>query len=454
MIEDNNSNEMAMFARAISAGEDKLKSTSNEMISFGDMISLLRKKILMISCIAAVLSVIVFGIIQLTYKTTFTYVSVLHAIPNINEKGLDVGEINLRYLLYGDSIKNVAQMVTENSIAIKSLKNSNINTSYMKKWKNNVDIEVVPNTGIIEITVKSNDENEAKSLNASLLTVINAQIASTYPNLSIKVNTDTAKLLDTSNKLFYSFPGLIIIFFFMILMVYMVLLVSSFFGTKIINENDLIKITDFPLIIKSTKGKEKRTAFLTNSIISSMKGTENFRTLLWYSFSKDIQGASIIIDSANLICMKSKKVVIIDADFKNKLVSSKIGANSQKGVLEFMKGEITPDNLSGFIKTTNDGTDIIPAGVDNVDKYDFINRIDKIEVLVNLLKEKYDYVFVSAVPFAYAQECTVISKYVDASLLLLKQNSVVESKVADACKILTQLKAKVVGFIITDSFSR
>lgn len=448
---DKRTGEIAEYSKIVEYGDFNRKNENNDIIKFSDFINIFKKYFVAILIISSIITVMISGFIKITEKPTYSYSGMLHILPGLNESGLDIDAVNLRFLMYGDSLKNIALLTNEEFIAIKALNNAKIDLSFIKKWDKNVTIELLPNSGLLEIMVKSEDDNKSKMLVNSLIDVIKNNIETTYPDNIVNINAPAAMSYSGNNSSRVGISFIIIIFAFSMMMAYMLFVVRCFFSNKINTKADIAKVTPYPLLVKSVRGKEKETAFLTDSIISTIMGHPDKKIMLWLDFQKNIQSSQIVNSTAKLLGSRNQKILLIDTDLKNKLLSKSYKLESNEGVCDFLTGSMDKAGAGKLVFKSNLGIDIISIG-SGIDKSLFIQKIDGIRTLIDMFREDYDQIHLSTSPIENFPECMVVSNFTDATILLINQNSVTAGKLEDACEILTHLDSNIKGIVMTNVF--
>lgn len=448
MTDNDKSDKLADYAAIMDISDNK-KPETDEIISFTHVIGIFRKYALNILLISIILTIVIAGMMKLTETESYSYRGILHVLPNIDEAGLDVDSINLRYLGFNDSIRNIAQLVTDDSLVLDAMKDAGFDVIDASQWVKNSSVAMQTNTGLIYINVTSKDAIYAEALNNSLIRIVRNKIEEIYPHVLVKINSP-AVLSINDDKLQLSLPVIAVIFVFSCFIVFLIYLISCFFGSKVNSESDIRKSSSFPLIIRSQKGAEPRTALLTYSIFEATNECSGFKTYACVSFSPDSQAVRITEELAALLHSKGRKVLMIDMDFKDQSLSSLKGLAKNKGVSDILQGRLSGDDVKALI-TNSDGVDVLPMG-GNMTKSEFVRQIDSVRRLIDTVKDSYDTVFINVVPLSYSSENIIISSFSDTSLLFLRQNAIAGNVIEDASRILVQLKSDVRGFILTDVF--
>ena len=127
----------------------------------------------------------------------------------------------------------------------------------------------------------------------------------------------------------------------------------------------------------------------------------------------------IATNLASVYQLMGKKVVLVDLDLRRPSVSKTLKIETYKGVSNFLIGQITLDEA--IISNTNFGFDIIPAGTLPPNPSELI-KSEKTMVLLNHLREIYDYVVVDCSPVGLVSDAYILSKMIDVPLFVVRRN--------------------------------
>ncbi|MBR2337333.1 MAG: CpsD/CapB family tyrosine-protein kinase [Clostridia bacterium] len=145
------------------------------------------------------------------------------------------------------------------------------------------------------------------------------------------------------------------------------------------------------------------------------------------------------------LAFNDKKVVVIDLDFRNPEISKVFGVDEAIGVGDYVL-EDAP--LEPIIKSTAYGVDVITRGR-VVYNSSFVLDSKKMAELIDVLKEKYDFILLDCPPVLMMSDYMHIAKYSDGILYTVSANFVKRSAVRDSLVLLSKLQVPIVGSVMT-----
>lgn len=205
---------------------------------------------------------------------------------------------------------------------------------------------------------------------------------------------------------------------------------------ELIKVNDLspmaeafrILITNMNFILPKKKGK---VVFVT----SSVKG----------------EGKTFIsVNLALTLASPSKKTIIIGSDIRNpQLQRYNTARKGLIGLTEFLNGENV--NLEDIIHPSsfNKNLDVIYSGSIPPNPTDLLSN-GKYEVLIETLKEKYDYIILDTAPLMLVTDSFLISEVADITLYVTRSKYTEKTLIEFANKNIDAGKIKNVAFVLND----
>ncbi|MBZ9650697.1 polysaccharide biosynthesis tyrosine autokinase [Psychroflexus montanilacus] len=209
-----------------------------------------------------------------------------------------------------------------------------------------------------------------------------------------------------------------------------------FLDNKINNPKDINKLSPIPIL--GVVGKSKTSSNLAvfskprSAIAESFRG---LRTSMQFIFKqKHIQGNKTIlitssvsgegktftgINMASVFSMSGKKTLLIGLDLRKPKIFEDFDITNDIGVVNYL---IDQSSIEDIIQTTKyDNLDVIVSGPVPPNPSELLMS-DKMDVLFETLKEKYDCIIMDTPPIGLVSDALNLGKYADASLYLLRQN--------------------------------
>lgn len=141
-----------------------------------------------------------------------------------------------------------------------------------------------------------------------------------------------------------------------------------------------------------------------------------------------------------------KRVIVIDCDLRLPTVASKLDIKGEPGLSNLLIGSGKLEDTIQRVESM--GIDVLPSGIVPPDATRLLES-EQMRVLLEELKERYDYIFIDLPPVMVTPDAVILSKYIDG-FLLVARHGVSEYRSVGA--MLNQLKfvdAKVIGFVYT-----
>lgn len=129
----------------------------------------------------------------------------------------------------------------------------------------------------------------------------------------------------------------------------------------------------------------------------------------------------ISINLGACISLSGKRVVILDLDLRKASLTRRLGMSSkQEGASHYLSGNVTDVNsLIHTIDTQAYSFDVIPSGILPPNPAELL-KSDKLEELVEKLKQRYDYVLFDNPPFGMVVDAFICSRLVDQSIYIIR----------------------------------
>ncbi len=247
-----------------------------------------------------------------------------------------------------------------------------------------------------------------------------------------------------------------------IILPYIYLLLKSVFNDKIEYQENIERLTDFPLVGKIPHSKRK-----TNNVVFEYpmsRITESYRALrtnLEYKF-KDLKQKVILVTSSmegegksfnalNLAmnyAQLGKKTLLVDFDLR-------------KVKSYFSEKEILPIGLSSFF--TNEGTlediifqsphdklDYIPAGPIPPNPIELIT-LNETSELINQLRERYDCIILDSTPLAQVADAYLLLDYADIKIIIARYNHTLKKVFRHITKDIKEKNINNVCIVLNDN---
>lgn len=400
---------------------------------------------------------------QPEYKTSTTFV--------VTAKGMNT---NVYQNL--NSTQQLAQQFTEimDSNVLKKKVAQDLKMSSL-----NIDssVDLVPETNLITLSVKAGTAVESYRILQSIMKNYNTVSDYAIKNVIIETIQSPAVSMTPVNPL--NEKKTMIIAFIAAAAVFMVLVAGlSYLRDTIKNPKDVTSKLDTRLLgsiyhekksksIKLRKKKEFVSMLISNPLrsfqyaesnkmmssrVRSYMDKENAKTLLVTSVMENEGKSTVAANLALGLAQEGSRVMLIDCDFRKP---------AQYKIFD-MEGKDADD--LGKVLTGKAGTENLICNWNDTNLYMILNRTssNSIEALlksttlrqiVGFCRQNMDYVIIDTSPLALVSDTEELAQMADASVLVVRQDTVLTKDINDAIDILNNTRGKVLGCVLNDASS-
>lgn len=174
--------------------------------------------------------------------------------------------------------------------------------------------------------------------------------------------------------------------------------------------------------------------------------TEGERSLLVCSATPQ-EGKTTVISNLGIALAKTgRNVLLMDANLRHPSLSNGFGFGGHLGLAEVLKDEA--HWKAGVYPTAIEGLDIFPGGKMPMEPVEIIKR--NFPRLLSELAAEYEAIFIDAPPVLPVADASVISAYVDGTLLVYSQGRAPREAMLRAKTRLTGAKGRLVGVVLNN----
>ena len=263
-------------------------------------------------------------------------------------------------------------------------------------------------------------------------------------NISLAATADKGKLIDDPQLLGKISPKSTLIMLVALLiglvLPVLVILILQFFRYKIEGHDDVARLTKLPIIadvaIASNKAKGKADIVVHENQNNQMEEIfRSMRTNLQFMlkegqkvvlFTSSTSGEGKTFNAANLSVsfgLLGKKVILIGLDIRRPRLAELFGINDHKhGITNLLvKDNPTIEDIQEQILPSgvNKNLDLLMAGPIPPNPAELIAR-NSLDIIINLLKEKYDYIMIDTAPVGLVTDTLQIARVADASIYMCR----------------------------------
>jgi capsular exopolysaccharide synthesis family protein len=221
------------------------------------------------------------------------------------------------------------------------------------------------------------------------------------------------------------FAGIVIPFF--------SILGSSVFNNKIRQPEDILRVTDIPIIGYIPHSLSKNGLHVFSDLNSPV--AEAFRALrsrmkfmiqetkapviLITSPNKEEGKTFTATNLASVFSMSGKKTIVIDYDLRNPSIHKDFNLNNIVGLSSWLAGSMELQEI--IYETGHENLAVIPAGPRPANPAELI-CMDKTEILLRMLKEQYDFIIIDSSPIGKVPDALHLASLADSTIIVQRFN--------------------------------
>jgi capsular exopolysaccharide synthesis family protein len=231
-------------------------------------------------------------------------------------------------------------------------------------------------------------------------------------------------------------------------------------NNKVTSKDDVMSLTSMPVIgtiYHNTTSSpyaitsNSRTAIsesfrVLRSTLNSMGVNKASQVLLITSTSSGEGKTFNSINIASSLALARKKTILINLDLRiysqlHKLMKQEVGISS------YLNGDIAIEDI--IFPTDNPMLDTIATGPLPNNPAELILD-DRFPLLINHLRDTYDYIIIDSPPLGIVSDPYIIAKYTDLNLLVIRQNYTPKDKLVELDQLYQEGRIRNVGIILND----
>jgi polysaccharide biosynthesis transport protein len=160
--------------------------------------------------------------------------------------------------------------------------------------------------------------------------------------------------------------------------------------------------------------------------------------------------------AANLaisIAQSGKKVLLLDADMRKPTIHKLFGLSSQRGLSSVIAGQLEPPEAIQELSIPGlSGLSIVPCGPIPPNSAELLMSRRFVELL-NYLRERFDFVVIDSPSLLAVTDPSIVAHHVDGVFLNIRFSKNGRTDAQRAKDVLSQLKANIIGVVVSDSES-
>ncbi len=449
------------------------KRTSDESIGLEPILKFMRQLISkwwLIVLFVVVFSVSGFGIAKITYSEEYTS----NLIFNVSNKDRDVAGAAGTYTTASDAqasttiatnFKILIQRGNDFITAVQSnVKAQTGKTISKEDLRGMINVELVADSTLINITVKSSDKELAYVVATAIQSVYPEFTKDAFPTAYISVadSATKAELAADSTTILYTAAGLIM----GAALAIIIILITARIQNKLLSTEDIKNKFNIDIIatvsdIKSKKKGDRSRLLITDRnvglpFIETFKlirtKFENAKLKKGYSVfaitsSTESEGKTTCSTNIALSLAKSgKSVLLMDADLRKPAVCKTLGISleGEKGIYDIVTGNKTFEESVKYIEKYNLYLLVCSAAVADPSETLASEAMAKI---VADAKKNFDYVIIDCPPAGVVADAAIVANYTDTIVFVTAEERVAIPQIEYALSDISTTKADIFGCI-------
>ncbi len=435
----------------------------NESIEMKRILDILRSKKILIALILIVFivlgSVYSYHYVVPKYKSTST----LLLIPNTISEDKTV--TNLELMVNSELINTYSNIAKNPKVLRQTIDNLGLDMSE-KQLLSSMEVNILENTYIIEISVSNIDPQKAMEITKELSNIFLNEIKEIY-NLNNIGIVDEAELPEQPYNVNHIKD--IILFLVMGSMAsFACIMIIYIFDNTLKQEEDIEDYIDVKNLgsipVHNNKkqeviDREDAKSYITECIntirtnILYMNAAKNAKTILITSCTPQEGKSWVSANIAASFAKVNKKVLLIDADMRKGRADKIFKVSNTKGLSNYlhnMTGNVKKDIILGrkYIKETQiQNLHILTNGTVPPNPSELLGS-NNMKELITLLKNVYDVIVVDAPPCKLVTDSIVLSTIIDSTILVANAEKTKINDLNEVKKSIEGVGGEIIGAIL------
>jgi tyrosine-protein kinase Etk/Wzc len=159
---------------------------------------------------------------------------------------------------------------------------------------------------------------------------------------------------------------------------------------------------------------------LRTSVQNKLQKVEGCKTVLFTSSISGEGKSFLSVNLASSLAISGQRVLIMELDLRKPKISLLLNVKRDSGITNYLYNKIDLNNI--ILEVPNcDGLFIIPAGIVPPNPTELILN-GKLDILINELKQKFDYIIIDSPPIGLVTDAKLLDKYSNMCIYVIRHN--------------------------------
>lgn len=300
------------------------------------------------------------------------------------------------------------------------------------------------------VFVQSSDEAEALQIAQAFAEYLPSIIADMNPTSIIRVinsgsvSSQSSGGADTKKPLMaaiFSAAGLLIIFA-------VIFVIKEYSGDNRVSTNEVKRLYPKTKILSSYLSSRDLNASkrLRTNILLSMPEKDGCKTLGLTAVHPDPEKAEIVFGLAKALSELGDRVLLIDADLRNRTLSRIVMKDAVPGLCDLIHKKEYDASLIQTLEDNGSTLSVLPAGVCAEDASELLDSRTLIPIL-DKIKADFDYVLLDLEPIGANIDAASVGKNLWGMLVTYRSEGCTRNQLAECMAQLEYASVNVIGFV-------
>ena len=195
---------------------------------------------------------------------------------------------------------------------------------------------------------------------------------------------------------------------------------------------------------KAPEGRYSESIRTIRTNIKYLSVDNEKKVLLVTSVSKGEGKSTTAGNLAVAFSQDEKKVLLLDCDLRKSQIHKMFELSNQIGLTDILANEIKVEEV---INKYSEKVDIITSGKKVLNPCEMLSS-NKFKLLLDDLREKYDYIIIDSPPLDSVADTKNLSVNADGTIIVVKSETTPKNSLLEAKKSLDKVGGKIVGVIV------